>query len=124
MMALPPCHYAWNVVVYGDTLNLQWTQRSCDIFLGVPFNIASYALLLHLLAAHAGLEPGQLKGDLNDCHIYDNQINQAITQLGRSEFAPPEVEFTHDGNIFNWTHEDVVLQGYECHGPIKAEVTV
>lgn len=124
MMALPPCHFVWNVVVYGDELNLVWHQRSCDVFLGVPFNIASYAILLKLLAAHAGLKEGELVGTLNDCHLYDNQLEQAEEQLRRTPNSLPELKLTHDGDIFNWTHEDVELVDYSPQETIKAEVTV
>jgi thymidylate synthase len=128
MMALPPCHYAWNVVVYGDRLNLVWNQRSCDIFLGVPFNIASYAMLLLLLAKEANLKPGELVGTLHDCHIYDNQINQAKLQLTRDPYDLPKVSIVpmdgRDFSIFNWTWEDVVIANYKHHPAIKAEVTV
>jgi thymidylate synthase len=128
MTALPPCHYAWNVVVYGDRLNLVWNQRSCDIFLGVPFNIASYAMLLLLLAKEANLKPGELVGTLHDCHIYDNQINQAKLQLTRDPYDLPKVSIVpmdgRDFSIFNWTWEDVVIANYKHHPAIKAEVTV
>jgi thymidylate synthase len=122
-MALPPCHLMWIATVYGDSLNLCWTQRSCDLFLGVPFNIASYALLLELLAKHAGLKAGNLTGVLVDCHIYKNQIEQAKEQLGRLPHSLPAIEFTHD-NFWDWDHTKVKLVGYISHPPIKAEVTV
>lgn len=124
MMALPACHLMFNVVVYGDKLNLVWNQRSCDLFLGVPFNIASYAILLLLLAKHAGLEPGELVGTLHDCHLYENQIEQAKIQLKRTPLKLPTVRLTHNGDIFDWTHEDIVLDNYACHDRIAAEVTV
>ena len=123
-MALPPCHFAWNVVVYGNKLNLIWHQRSCDLILGVPFNIASYAMLLLLLATHSGLEPGELVGTLNDCHIYNNQIEQGYIQLSRKPMALPRLELTHDSDIFNWTHKDIKLFEYNPHPSIKAPVTV
>ncbi len=111
-MALPPCHFAWNVVVYGDTLNLIWHQRSCDLMLGVPFNIASYALLLSLLANHAGLKPGNLTGTLNDCHIYLNQVDAAREQVDRVPLELPGLELPSSQSIFDWTYEDVKIKGY------------
>jgi len=123
-MALPACHVLSNVVVYGNKLNLVWNQRSCDLFLGIPMNIASYGLLLLLLAKHSGLEPGELVGTLHDCHLYENQIEQAKIQLKRTPLKLPTVRLTHDGDIFNWTHEDIVLDNYACHDKIAAEVTV
>ncbi len=112
-MALPPCHFAWNVVVYADTLNLIWHQRSCDLMLGVPFNIASYALLLSLLANHAGLKPGNLTGTLNDCHIYLNQVDAAREQVGRVPLELPILELPNSQSIFDWTYEDVTIKGYK-----------
>lgn len=124
LMALPPCHIIWNVVVYGNKLNLTFLMRSTDYVLGAPFNIASYAILLKLLAKHAKLEEGELVGIFSDCHIYDNHIEQAKLQLTREPLPLPFLELTHDGDIFNWTHEDVKLIDYKYHPPIKAEITV
>lgn len=124
MMALPPCHFSWNVVVYGNKLNLIWHQRSCDLFLGVPFNIASYALLLLLLAKEGGLEPGELVGTLNDCHLYENQIEQAKLQLTRVPSVLPAVSLNPDKNIFDWTYEDVIIENYVASPSIKSDVTV
>jgi thymidylate synthase len=131
-MALPPCHLIWGVVVYGDTLNLWWTQRSCDLMLGVPFNIASYGLLLCLLAKEAGLKVGNLTGTLCDCHIYGNQIEAAKEQITREPKKLPIIQFTNNsGNldkkfdIFDWTWEDVNLIDYNPHDKIDfGEVTV
>lgn len=116
-MALPPCHYAWNVVVIDDTLNLIWHQRSADLILGIPSNIASYAMLLLLLAREGGLKPGQLVGTFADCHIYSNQIEQTKQLLEREERAAPTVELA-DGDIFSWTHRDVKLNDYNPHSKI------
>lgn len=126
-MALPPCHFAWNVVVYGDTISLIWHQRSCDLMCGVSHNIASYAMLLILLAKEAKLTPWILKGDLNDCHIYENQIENAKEQLKREPRQLPSVEFItpeEDFDIFKWTHKDVKLIDYDPHPALKFEVTV
>ena len=122
-MALPPCHFAWNVVVYNNKLNLIWHQRSCDLMLGVPFNIASYGLLLLLLAKHAGLEPGELVGTLNDCHIYVDQIDNAREQLLRTTRTLPSVCIQND-NIFEWTNEDIQLKGYDPHPSLQFGLTV
>ena len=117
MMALPPCHWAFNVVVYGDKLNLIWHQRSCDLLLGVGSNIASYALLLLLLCEESGLKPGELVGTLADCHIYENHLPAAKELVGRVEGVLPEVKIDRkpDGSfsIFDWTYDQVDLLGYE-----------
>lgn len=117
MMALPPCHWAFNVVVYGDKLNLIWHQRSCDLLLGVGSNIASYALLLLLLCEESGLKPGELVGTLADCHIYENHLPAAKELVGRVEGVLPEVKIDRkpDGSfsIFDWTYDQVDLLGYK-----------
>lgn len=125
LMALPPCHYSWNVTVIGDELNLFWAQRSCDLMLGVPFNIASYALLLELLAKTAGFKPGNLSGMLVDCHIYENQINVAREQVKRIPRELPSLIFENNNgnlkekfNILDWTHEDVSVNNYNPYGKI------
>ena len=125
-MALPPCHFAWNVVVYGDTISLIWHQRSCDLILGVPFNIASYASLLLLLAKDSGLKPWKLTGTLNDCHIYENQIPAAREQLTREPRPLPQLVINDNTpypgrsgggffDIFEWNHTQVELVGYDPH---------
>jgi len=127
MMALPPCHWGWNVTVIGGKLHLCWIQRSCDLMLGVPFNIASYALLLTLLAKEANLEPGNLSGVLVDCHIYENQLDGVKEQLTREPRNLPSIRIKYNGkfSIFNWTHEDVELINYNPHPAIKfGEVVV
>lgn len=125
-MALPPCHWGWNVTVIGDELNLFWVQRSCDLMLGVPFNIASYALLLELLAYDAGFKPGNLSGMLVDCHIYENQINGAMAQLEREPRRLPYIHITNNSgqlqkrfSIFDWTYQDVNLHDYDPHPAIN-----
>lgn len=124
LMALPPCHFSWSVTHIDGELNLHWTQRSCDLFLGVPFNIASYALLLELLCKESNLKPGNLSGTLCDCHIYENHIDQCKEQLSRSPLQLPTLEFSQWNGIYNWTHKDVVLKNYNHHTQIKAEVAV
>jgi thymidylate synthase len=114
--ALPSCHYAWNVVVYGDKLNLVFHMRSADLLLGVGANIASYALLLELLAKESGLIPGELVGTFADCHIYENHLPAARELVQRSESALPTIKIKHkqDGafDLFSWTHDEVELIGY------------
>jgi len=117
-MALPPCHWGWNVTVIEDELSLFWAQRSCDLMLGAPFDIASYGLLLSLLAHDAGLKPGNLSGMFVDCHIYENQIEGAKEQITREPRCLPELHLPKK-DIFDWTYEDVELDAYYPHGPIK-----
>lgn len=109
--ALPPCHLMWNVCVYEDEINLFWAQRSCDLMLGVPFNIASYGLLLMILAKESGLRPGNLSGMLVDCHIYENQIDGAKEQIERQPKTLPTVYITSDG-IWDWDHTKFRLENY------------
>lgn len=128
-MALPPCHYAWNVTVIGDEINLAWVQRSVDTGLGLCFNIASYATLLLLLAKESGFKPGNLTGLLVDCHIYSNHIDKLKEQLEREPYKLPTLDILSkdDGkfSIFNWEHTDYILSGYESHSKIDfGEVTV
>ena len=123
MMALAPCHWGFNVVVYGNKLNLIWHQRSVDLMLGAPANIASYALLLMLLCEESGLEPGKLIGTWADCHIYENLVDNAKEIVSRDEKTLPELKVKHkqDGafDIFSWTHNEVELIGYEPHDAVK-----
>jgi thymidylate synthase len=128
-MALPPCHYAWNVTVIGDEINLFWAQRSCDLMLGVPVNISSYATLLMLLAKESGFKPGNLSGMLVDCHIYSNQIEPAKMQIQRKPSKLPELEILNkeDGSfsVFDWCHTDVKLTNYNPQDKIDfGDVTV
>lgn len=111
IMALPPCHYCWTVVVYEKQLNLCWKQRSCDLIFGVPNNIVSYATLLLLLCKESGLEPGELVGVLEDCHIYKNQLPGANALLSREEKCLPKLEITSNG-IFDWTYKDYIIKNY------------
>ena len=124
-MALPPCHVMHQVFVDDGKLNLTWTQRSCDMFLGIPFNIASYALLLLLYAKEAGLKPGILKGEFHDIHIYENHIDQVKTQLQREPKPLPTVEIpnTHWTGMLNWHAENgFILKNYICHEKLTGEV--
>ena len=128
MAALPACHMIWNVVVYGDTINLWWGQRSCDLYLGVPCNIASYALLLTLLAKHSGLRPGNLTGLLADCHLYDNQLDVARELISREPSELPRLEIpNNDGEEFafwKWDHTQMKLLGYSPQDKLSVGVVV
>lgn len=124
-MALPPCHVMHQLVVRDGKLSLIWTQRSCDMFLGVPYNIASYALLLLLYAKEAGLKPGTLKGELHDAHIYQNHIPQVREQLKRKPYPLPTVEIPDDNwrGMLNWSAQGgFVLKNYICHEKLRGEV--
>lgn len=123
-MALPPCHLLWNVNHINGTLHLHWHQRSCDMFLGVPFNIASYALLLHLLALEGGFTAGQLSGTFVDCHIYVNHLKQIQEQLGRTLYKLPTISTKNFTNIFDWQADQTEVLDYQCHPAIKADVAV
>ena len=124
-MALPPCHIMHQVLVHNNKLNLIWTQRSCDMFLGIPYNIASYALLLMLYAKEAGLQPGVLRGELHDVHIYENHINQAREQIARTPYKLPTVEIPDENwnGMLKW-HADngFKLKDYVCHERLRGDV--
>ena len=117
-MALPPCHVLWNVVVIGNKIHLLWHQRSADLMLGVPFNIASYATLLLLLAKEANLSPGVLQGTFADCHIYENQIDGAREQLKREPERLPTVDLGDYNSIYTWSSENSILKNYNPHPKI------
>jgi thymidylate synthase len=124
-MALPPCHCLFQCYVANGELSLQLYQRSADTFLGVPFNIASYALLTMMLAKVAGLKPGAFIWTGGDCHLYSNHIDQAKRQLSRQPFSLPTMLIKDRGQgIDDFVYEDFELVGYECHSHIKAEVAV
>lgn len=123
--ALPPCHYSFQVLVGGDEkLNLLWNQRSVDVPLGLPFNIASYATLLHLLAKESGREEGTLTGFLADTHIYVNQVDGIREQLSRVPRILPRIETPNFRSLFDWEFEDTELDGYEPYPPIKFDIAV
>jgi thymidylate synthase len=124
-MALAPCHCLFQTQVADGRLNLQLYQRSADVFLGVPFNIASYALLTHMLAQQCGLEPGVFVWTGGDCHLYVNHLEQARLQLGREARALPRLTIKRDpGAIDAYEYEDFEIAGYDPHPHIKAEVAV
>jgi thymidylate synthase len=118
-MALPPCHYGFQVTVTDDKLNLMWNQRSVDTALGLPFNIASYGLLLHLLAKETGFEEGHLVGFLGDTHIYENHVENLKKQLSRVPKALPSIETENFTSIFDWEYTDSKVVDYENHGQIN-----
>lgn len=124
-MALPPCHTLFQFHVADGRLSCQLYQRSGDIFLGVPFNIASYALLTHMVARECGLEPGEFIHTLGDAHLYLNHVEQAKLQLSRDMRPLPELRLA-DGveSIFEYEPEDIELVGYNPHGAIRAPVAV
>jgi thymidylate synthase len=117
-MALPPCHYGFQVTVTEDKLNLLWNQRSVDTGLGLPFNIASYGLMLHLLAKETGFDEGKLIGFLGDVHIYENQISGLEKQLTRNPFELPSIETENFDSIFNWEYTDSNILNYKNHGKL------
>ena len=120
-MALPPCHYSFQCYVADNKLSLMWNQRSADLFLGVPFNISSYGLLLLLLCKETKLEPGELIGNFGDVHLYNNHTEQAKEQLTRKPFELPKANvICYD--IYRGDF-DVELIGYKSHLPIKAELS-
>src|ERR1700722_10952719 len=123
-MAPPPCHALFQFYVADGKLSCQLYQRSADLFLGVPFNIASYALLTHLMAQQAGLEPGDFVWTGGDCHIYDNHVEQVTEQLTRTPFAFPELRLKRAASLFDYTYDDVEVAGYQHHPAIKAPVAV
>lgn len=124
-MALPPCHTMWQVKVLGDTMHLQLYQRSADMFLGVPFNIASYALLLAMLAHVTGYKPGTFVHTLGDAHIYNNHMDQVKLQLTRDPLPLPTLVLNPDvTNLFDFTFDDINIKNYESHPHIKGEVSV
>ena len=124
-MALPACHAFFQFFVAGNRLSLQMYQRSCDMFLGVPFNIASYSLLLHMVAQVTNKEPYEFVHTLGDCHIYNNHIEQVKEQLKRKPFPLPKLKLNSDiKNIDDFKMEDIELVSYEHHPAIKAKMAV
>jgi thymidylate synthase len=121
--ALPSCHYGFQVTVIGDKLNLAWNQRSVDTCCGLPQNIASYALLLHLLAKEAGLREGKLIGFLMDTHIYANHMDGVKKQLAQATHELPTVKTDKFTSILDWEYGDTELVGYQPSEPIKYEVS-
>lgn len=123
-MALPPCHAFFQFYVADGKLSCQLYQRSADLFLGVPFNIASYALLTHMVAAQTGLEVGEFVWTGGDVHIYDNHVDQVRTQLEREPYPYPTLRLATRDSIFDYAYEDLEVVGYVHHPSIKAPVAV
>ena len=123
-MALPPCHCLFQFFVAQGRLSCQLYQRSADMFLGVPFNIASYALLTHMVAEVVGLEPGEFVHTLGDAHLYLNHLEQAALQLTRTPLPPPWLTLTPKTDLFDFAYGDIRLEDYKAHPHIKAKVAV
>lgn len=128
-MALPPCHYAFQCFVEGEPgddgqLSLMWQQRSVDSFLGLPFNIASYALLTHMLAQQADLTPHELIFSGGDCHIYRNHLEQVETQLSRDPLPLPSLRLRKAPSIEDYSLDHIGLEDYEHHPPLRAPIAV
>ncbi len=124
-MALAPCHAFFQFYVADGKLSCQLYQRSADIFLGVPFNIASYALLTHMVAQQCDLEPGEFIWTGGDCHLYSNHLEQVELQLSRKPFPLPQLVIGRKpDSLFDYAFEDFEIVGYECHPHIKAPVAI
>ncbi|PNP88891.1 thymidylate synthase [Gardnerella sp. DNF00502] len=123
-MALPPCHSLFQFYVADGKLSCQLYQRSCDMFLGVPFNIASYSLLTMMMAQQAGLKPGEFVWTGGDCHIYDNHVEQVLEQLSRVPYQYPHLEIHKASSIFDYEYSDFKVVDYKHHPTIKAPVAV
>lgn len=125
-MALPPCHYSFQVLANEGTekLDLIWNQRSVDSPLGLPFNIASYGALLHLLAKESGFKEGRLIGCLGDTHIYENQIEGIKTQLKRNPLKLGKIQTDNFTNIFDWKSTDTKIVDYKSHDKIKFDIAI
>jgi thymidylate synthase len=123
-MALPPCHALFQFYVADGRLSCQLYQRSADLFLGVPFNIASYSLLTHMVAQQVGLDVGDFVWTGGDCHIYDNHVDQVREQLSREVYPFPQLRVRPAPSLFEYAYEDFEVVGYQHHPALKAPVAV
>lgn len=123
-MALPPCHWGFQLFMNDGRLCLSWVQRSIDVALGLPYNIASYGLLLLLIAEHIGMEPGTLVGKLSDVHVYTNHISGLKKQLERDPQTLPRIILPGFKNVFDWEYNQVKLINYHSHPAIKFDIAV
>jgi len=124
-MALPPCHLLFQFYVADQKLSCQMYQRSADVFLGVPFNIASYALLTSLAAHVCDLQPGEFVHTLGDTHLYLNHLDQARLQLARQPYPLPNLKLSSEvKDLFMFDYQDILLEGYQSHPSIKGEISV
>lgn len=123
-MALPPCHYGFQVLTSNGKVDLSWNQRSVDTPLGLPYNIASYATLLHLIAKEAKMGEGKLIGFLDDVHIYVNQLEGIKQQLQRTPMKLPTISTENFNSIFDWKYTDTKIEGYQSHPRIDFEIAV
>jgi thymidylate synthase len=122
--SLPPCICLWNINVLDGYINLSWHQRSCDLMIGAPADIAHHALLLLLLCKQSGFKPGILGAQFHDLHIYTNHIDTAKVQLGREPKQLPFVDIINFSNIFSWTHQDISISNYTPHDSLKYEIAI
>lgn len=124
-MALVPCHVLFQFYIVDNKLSCQLYQRSADLFLGVPFNIASYALLTHMIAQQCNLEVGDFVWTGGDCHIYNNHFEQVKTQLSREPYSLPSLQIVNKPtDIYSYKFEDFVIEDYKCHPTIKAPIAI
>lgn len=123
-MALPPCHLLFQFYVANGKLSCQLYQRSADSFIGVPFNIASYALLTHMIAQQCDLDVGEFIWTGGDCHIYTNHLDQVNLQLTREPLPLPTLRLNRKPSLFDYTFEDIEILNYQAHPHIKAEIAV
>lgn len=125
-MALPPCHVLFELLCYPEqgTIDILWFQRSCDSFLGVPYDLASYALLLTLICKETGYTPGCVYGMLGSCHIYENHLDVVKEQLSRPTHKLPTIEIENWKSIWEWEYTDVRLQNYESEGKLVGAIAV